>query len=93
VIPGRANDTFGIGWARTQFSSDFIPLLRQALNLGLKHEDAIEMYYNAAITPWLNLTADLQVINSGLKRGLNSNMQLVKIDTAAVAGTRVRVRF
>jgi porin len=93
VIPGRADDTYGVGWARTQFSSDFIPFLRQALNLGLEHEDAIEMYYNAALTPWLNATADLQIVNPGLQRSLNSNMQLTNIDTAVVAGLRLRVRF
>jgi porin len=93
VIPGRADDTFGVGFARTQFSSDFIPFLRQALNLGLQHEDAVEMYYNAALTPWLNAIADLQIVNPGLQRALNSNMQLTNIDTAVVAGLRLRVRF
>ena len=68
VVPGRPDDSFGIGIARTEFSSDFVPFLRQQLNLGLQHEDAIEMYYNAAITSWLNATADLQIINPGLKK-------------------------
>jgi porin len=98
VVPNRADDTFGIGWARTQFSSDFIPFLRQALNLGLNHEDAIEMYYNAALTPWLSATADLQIVNPGLQRALSSSSsqllpQLTSIDTAVVAGIRLRVRF
>ena len=35
----------------------------QQLNLGLHHEDTVEMYYNAALTPWLNATADLQIVN------------------------------
>jgi porin len=93
MIPGRADDTYGIGWARTQFSGEFIPFLRQALNLGLEHEDAIEMYYNAALTPWLTATTDLQIVNPGLQRALNSSMQLTNIDTAVVAGVRLRVRF
>ena len=96
VIPGRVDDTFGLGFARTQFSSDFVPFLRQTLDLGLEHEDAIEMYYNAAITPWLNATADLQIIDSGLKKTLNSPGQLpllTSIDTVVVAGVRLRVRF
>src|SRR5262249_19285979 len=59
VLPGRPDDTFGIGAARTQFSSAFLPLLRRQLDLGLQHEDAIEMYYNAAVTPWLKITGDL----------------------------------
>ena len=58
VVPGRPQDNFGIGWARTQFSDDFVPLLRQTLALGLTVENAIELYYNAVVTPWLNATLD-----------------------------------
>jgi porin len=65
VVPGRPDDTFGLGVARTQFSSAFVPFLRQQLNLGLQREDAIEMYYNVSVTQWLNLTADLQIIGPG----------------------------
>jgi hypothetical protein len=42
VVPGRPDDSFGLGFACTQFSADFVPLLRQRLGLGLDHEDAIE---------------------------------------------------
>jgi porin len=93
IMPSRPDDNFGIGIARTQFSSEFAPFLRQALNLGLQHEDASEMYYNAALTGWLNLTVDLQIINPGLKKQLNSADTLVNIDTAVILGTRLRVRF
>jgi porin len=98
VVAGRPDDTFGVGVARTQFSSDFLPFLRQQLNLGLQHEDAIEMYYNASITQWLNLTADLQLIEPGLKKAVNSSSLqlrplLANVDTAVVAGIRLRVRF
>jgi porin len=93
VLPGRPDDNFGLGIARTQFSGDFVPFLRQALNLGLQHEDAIEMYYNAAITHWLNLTTDLQIINPGLTKALNGAGGLTSVDTAVVLGARLRVRF
>jgi porin len=94
VVPGRAEDSFGFGIARTQFSSAFIPFLRQRLNLGLDHEDALELYYNLAITAWLSATADLQIIDPGLKKTLSSSGSgLTNIDTAAVAGLRFRVRF
>ena len=93
MVPNRPDDTFGLGVGRTQFSSAFLPLLRQQLNLGLQREDAIEMYYNAAITQWLNLTADLQIINPGIKKALNGVGQLANIDTAVVTGARLRVRF
>jgi porin len=93
VVPGRPRDTFGVGWARTQFSNNFLPLLRQRLNLGLDHEDAVEMYYNAAITPWLGMSLDLQVVNPGLQKMLNSSNNLQNVDTAVVGGVRMYIRF
>jgi porin len=95
VLPGRPDDNFGFGLARTQFSSSFLPFLRQQFNLGLQREDAIEMYYNAAIMGWMNITTDLQIVNSGLNRALSltAPRQLAGIDTVIVLGTRLRVRF
>lgn len=93
-VPRRANDSYGIGIARTEFSSAFLPFLRDRLNLGLDHEDALEAYYNLAITGWLSVTADLQVIKPGLEKSLNSSgFGLMNVDTATIAGIRVRVRF
>ena len=42
VVPGRPNDTFGIGWSRIEFSDHLLQFLRQRLHLGLNREDAIE---------------------------------------------------
>jgi porin len=94
LVSGRPGDTFGLGFARTQFSTAFVPFLRQRLALGLEHEDAFEAYYNAAITAWLSATADLQVVNPGLQKALSSSgTRLTNVDTAVVAGLRLRVRF
>jgi porin len=93
VVPGRPHDTFGIGWARTEFSDDFLPLLRRQLGLGLEREDAIELYYNVAVTGWLNASLNLQVIEPALAKNLDSSGQLEDADTAVVAGLRVYVRF
>jgi porin len=93
VVPGRPRDTFGIGWARTEFSDDFLPFLRQQLGLGLEREDAIEIFYNAAITSWLNATLDLQVIEPALRKTLSSSGRLKDAETAVVAGLRLYVRF
>ena len=68
VVPGRPDDAFGVGWSRIQFSNNFVPFLRDTLNLGLDHEDAVELYYNVAATKWLGLTVDLQIVNPGLKK-------------------------
>jgi porin len=93
VVPGRLKDNFGIGWGRTQFSDDFVPLLRQKLNLGLNAENAIELYYNAAMTRWLNTTLDLQIVDSALKKTLDSSRKLKDLNTALVVGLRVYVRL
>jgi porin len=93
VVPGRPRDTFGVGWARTELSDDFIPFLRQQLRLGLEREDAVEIFYNASLTPWLNVTADLQIIEPALTKTLGSSGQLKDVDTAVVAGLRLQVRF
>jgi len=93
VVPGRPNDSIGVGWARTEFSSEFVPFLRQRLDLGLDDEDAVEMYYNAALTGWVNATLDLQVINPGLKKTLSSSGQLTEVNTAVVVGGRLYIRL
>jgi porin len=94
VLPGRPDDSFGFGLARTQFTSDFLPFLRQQFGLGLQREDAIEMYYNMAVTGWMNLTSDLQIIDSALNKAVSpATGRLGSIDTVVVAGARLRVRF
>ena len=92
VVPGRPHDTFGVGWARTEFSDDFLPFLREQLRLGLEREDAVEIFYNASITSWLNATLDLQVIEPALTRTLGSS-GLESVDTTVVAGLRLYMRF
>jgi len=93
IVPGRPSDTFGVGWSRIDFSNNLVPFLRDALNLGLDHEDAVELYYNVAVTKWLGLTVDLQIVNQGLKKTLTSSGQLKDVDTAVVGGLRAFVRF
>lgn len=60
----RPDDDLGIAYFHQGFSED----LKQSLdevNVELKDESGIEAYYNMAVTPWLNLTADGQVIWPG----------------------------
>jgi len=93
VIPGRPRDSFGVGWSRVDFSRDLLPGLRQQLGLGLNHEDAVEIYYNAGIAPWLYVTVDLQIVEPGLKKDIDSAGRLQNVDTAVVGGLRVFTRF
>ena len=93
VFSGRPHDSFGIGWARTQFSAQLVPLLRERLGLGLDHEDAIEMYYTVAITPWLNVSPNLQVINSGMNKFMNDSNELQNMNTVVEANLRMNILF
>jgi porin len=94
IVPGRPHDNFGVGWQRVDISSNFVPLLRTQLGLGLDHDDAVEMYYNARLTAWLGATLDLQILNPALKKAVNSSSTGLKdIDTAVVGGIRLYVRF
>jgi len=94
VVPGRPKDNFGAGWARTQLSSDFVPLLRQApLGLSLNVENDFELYYNAVVTPWLNATLDLQIVDPALKKTLDASGTLRDVNTAVIVGLRLYARF
>jgi len=95
VVPNRPHDDFGIGWARTEFSDDFLRELRALpVNLGLDHEAVVELYYNAAVTPWLSVSPSLQIISPALNKTFEAASQAVKdIDTTYIAGVRVGIRF
>jgi porin len=93
VVPGRPRDDFGIGWARTEFSDNFVPYLRSTFGLGLEHEDAVELYYSASVTPWLTLSPSLQIVNSGLNKTLDSSGDLKDLGTIYIVGARVGIRF
>ena len=79
VIPGRDQDTFGIGYYFLVLS-DKLPQLVQR---GARNEQGVEFYYNVAVTPWLHITPDLQVLSPARK----------SVDTTVVAGVRVTIDF
>lgn len=59
-IAGRKADSFGMAYYYLGVSAplrDLAPLL-----LPLRDEHGLELYYNAAVTPWFQITPDLQVI-------------------------------
>jgi porin len=79
VIPGRPHDRFGVGSYWLKESSD---LDKQPGNL-VGDEVGLEAFYNFAITPWLQLSADAQWISPGIRSS----------DDAWVLGTRLNIRF
>lgn len=73
---GRPADTAGVAYFHTSLSSDFKDLVSPVLTL---HDvNGVELYYNAAMTPWFHLTGDFQVIEPAD----------VVNDTAVVIGLR-----
>jgi len=93
MIPGRPHDTFGLGWSYVELSDKLIPNLRAFLDLGLEREHAVELYYSVAVTPWLCVTPDLQIVQSVLNNVLQPGPQLNKVDTAVIGALRVYTRF
>jgi porin len=64
LIKSRRNDEFGVAYAYTDLSSvlkDNIDLLTIG-NRRLRVEHQFEAFYNLHLTPWLQLTGDIQII-------------------------------
>jgi porin len=80
-IPGRNRDTFGIAYYYLGYSDDFKEVAR--LVVPVRDERGLELFYNAAITPWCHITPDLQVITPTL--GL--------AETSVVLGLRTKIDF
>ena len=79
VIPGRDNDTFGVGY----FYQDIVTS-RLADRLGFEdNSQGFEAYYNFAISPSSFLTSDIQVLDA----------PFTELDTAVVLGMRLKVVF
>jgi len=98
IVPGRPLDEFGLGYyyidvANPRFTGPIET--REAL----RNEYGGEAYYNFAITPWMKLTPDIQVIRTSQKEtvSVESVQPLVikrqEVDTAVVAGLRLQLIF
>jgi porin len=74
-------------------SATTLSFLRNALDLGLDHEDAVELYYNASVTPWLSVSPSFQIISPALNKALDANGNFQDLDTTYIAGVRVGIRF
>ena len=71
----RAADTFGVGWYYVGLS-DALP----GVLVG-DHGQGVELFYNFAVTRWLHVTPDIQVIDPS-RNG---------VDDAFVFGVRVKM--
>ena len=100
----RPYDTYGIGYYHVDTSDS--PVL-EALNIS--DEDGFEAWYNFAITPWLGITADIQVIDTAVGLPISGIISVIRpggpilsrptlinlpgSNTAWLAGIRARIEF
>ncbi len=86
---GRPLDTFGIGYFYLGTSNSIQNLAPVLFPIG--DEQGIELFYNYAVTPWLRITPDLQVVAPARERTPPPNAQA--IDTAVIFGLRAKIVF
>ena len=89
VIPGRPLDRLGIGFYYIDVSNPRFTGLLGGTREFLRDEYGGEVFYNFAITPWLLLTPDIQVIRPAQKETISGE----KVNTATVLGLRLQVVF
>jgi len=81
LIPGREADTMGAGYFYDGFNRSFKNLVSANPAFDVQDLQGVEIYYNAAITPWFHLTTDLQVIDT----------EIAGDDTAIIFGLRGKI--
>lgn len=78
LLPGRERDRWGCGLYYQELADG---VLAKTLQLG--SEWGGEVFYNVALTSWMNVTLDAQIIDSALPQA----------GTVVVLGSRVVIRF
>jgi porin len=84
LMPSRPRDEFGVAYAYTDLSDelkDNLDLLPLGGRLRVEHQ--LEVFYNLHLTPWFQLTGDLQILRPNRPAA----------DTAVVPAVRLRVVF
>jgi porin len=98
VIPCRPLDQFGIGYYYLDvkgptFTGPF------ATRSFLRDEQGFEAYYNCAVTPWMRLTPNIQIIRPAQKdvvsvtTGGMQGISRKSIDTTTILGIRLQLFF
>ena len=99
VIPKRKLDEFGAGFYYVEISNPTFTGLLENTRSFLRDEYGVEVYYNIALTPWMKLTPDLQVIRPAQQDVLQIDKEHLllskkkEVDTATVIGLRLQVVF
>jgi porin len=98
IVPGRALDEFGVGFYYIDVSNPEFTGLLADRDL-LRDEYGVEAYYNIALTPWMKLTPDIQIIRPAQEKTLKIDSEHLlaskkkDVDTATVVGLRLQIVF
>ena len=97
VIPNRHNDKYGLGFYYIDINRPEITGLFRSVKL-LRDEYGFEAFYNLALTPWLMVTPDIQVVRGAQKNKiavspLPAIISKSSIGTSTVLGLRMQVLF
>ncbi|HVO95266.1 MAG TPA: carbohydrate porin [Terriglobales bacterium] len=82
VIPRRENDRYGFGFYYIDTSNPKLQGLFRGVKL-LRDEYGFEAFYNIAITPWLQLTPDIQVVRGAQQEKIKIGQNLLGLPTIA----------
>jgi porin len=90
MIPTRTDDQFGLGYYYASINN---PTLQSRLFKVsfLRDEWGFEAFYDVALTPWLLLTPDLQVVGPSQKQQFVGFRARESIGTATILGVRLQV--
>jgi porin len=81
MVDSRPNDRMGLAYFHNGLNDDFKSAFALVTPVGDLHGG--EVYYNAQITPWFNLTFDLQAVDPAVRR----------LDTAVFLGLRAHIQI
>jgi len=88
-VKSRPLNTFGIGYSHVGSSGPVKNLAPVLLPIG--NDDAVELFYNIAVTPYFRITPDLQILMPAQQRTLLPDAR--DIDTAVAFGLRGKIDF
>ena len=98
LLDFRPNDTFGIGYYHLELTDT-----RLFDALDINDENGFEVWYNAEITPWFHLTADLQIIDTAFDKPEFKNLppgvvkaiigEIPEGESAWIIGLRTEIKF
>ena len=100
VIPNRERDSYGFGFYYIDINNPKLEGLFQDIKL-LRDEYGFEGFYNVAITPWLSVTPDIQIVRGAQREKVTVRQGLFlpfiasrkSVGTATILGLRMKMVF